>query len=416
MANENFRSQLKATSMKSLQKQIDAENSMVGTGSSTEYLNLEDGKTIKIRIFPGHPGMENFYTAKKCYWLPFVSNDGEPRRGQVLDSVLHGGTKYDIVSEYVKFAKKAVGNDTVKLDALVGVGMNSNSLNPQYSWVCYAAKISGEDTLRAKQWEFKKMVRDALNKMAMSEDDDEPIEVDPFTDPDEGLPIMVTYNKQPNKKKGENYYDVAFPKKAAARVLTDEEIEHFLSLKPLKEMYTNCYQMRDFEKALEGLQCFDESNEIGLFEDESWLERVEEIKAQYEGNDEDEQPKKKVVKKVSKYEDDEDEEQPKKKVVVKEAAKAVKPADDEEEEEDEEDDVKAADEFDKMDRSALKAYISDKELEISIKKSMTDDDIRIAIRNASATTASSDEEEDEEDDDEGGSVMNIDDLRKKMFK
>ena len=62
----DFRSQLKATSMKSLKKRIDSDDAMVGS-NSTEFLNLEDGKTLKIRIFPAHPGQEDFYVPRKCY-------------------------------------------------------------------------------------------------------------------------------------------------------------------------------------------------------------------------------------------------------------------------------------------------------------------------------------------------------------
>ena len=412
MAKENsLRSQLKATSIKRLQKQIDADNEMVGTGSSTEYLNLEDGKTIKIRIFPGHPGQEDFYVAKKCYWLSFRTDDGEERRGTVLDSKVHGGTKYDIVEEYVKYAKKFIGNDADKLEALVGNGPKSNSLNPQYTWLCYADRVNGDDQLRAKLWEFKKMVRDAMNKLAFSEDEDEVIEVDPFTDPDEGLPINVTYRKNPNKKKGENYYEVAFPKKVSARPLTDEEIEYFMSLKPLSEVIGK-YGMRDFERALEGLQNFDEDNEIGLFEDDAWLEHLEEIKAQYDADDEeDEAPKKKTAVK---------------KTTVKKTAPAPEEddedADEAEGEDDEEDDAEEqendGDEFDDMDRSELKKYISKNGLNVSVKKSMSDDDLREAIRAASKAT---DDDEEEEDDDEvedneepAPARVSLGDIRKKL--
>ena len=412
MAKENsLRSQLKATSIKRLQKQIDADNEMVGTGSSTEYLNLEDGKTIKIRIFPGHPGQEDFYIAKKCYWLGFRTDDGEERRGTVLDSKVHGGTKYDVVEEYVKYAKKFIGNDADKLEALVGTGPKSNSLNPQYSWLCYADRINGDDQLRAKLWEFKKMVRDAMNKLAFSEDEDEVIEVDPFTDPDEGLPINVTYRKNPNKKKGENYYEVAFPKKVSARPLTDEEIEYFMSLKPLSEVIGK-YGMRDFERALEGLQNFDEDNEIGLFEDDAWLEHLEEIKAQYDADDEeDEAPKKKTAVK---------------KTTVKKTAPAPEEddedADEAEGEDDEEDDAEEqendGDEFDDMDRSELKKYISKNGLNVSVKKSMSDDDLREAIRAVSKAT---DDDEEEEDDDEvedneepAPARVSLGDIRKKL--
>ena len=413
MAKENsLRSQLKATSIKRLQKQIDADNEMVGTGSSTEYLNLEDGKTIKIRIFPGHPGQEDFYVAKKCYWLSFRTDDGEERRGTVLDSKVHGGTKYDIVEEYVKYAKKFIGNDADKLEALVGNGPKSNSLNPQYTWLCYADRVNGDDQLRAKLWEFKKMVRDAMNKLAFSEDEDEVIEVDPFTDPDEGLPINVTYRKNPNKKKGENYYEVAFPKKVSARPLTDEEIEYFMSLKPLSEVVSK-YGMRDFERALEGLQNFDEDNEIGLFEDNAWLEHLEEIKAQYDADeDEDDTPKKKTAAK---------------KTTVKKASLALEEddedADEEEGDDEEEDDAEEqendGDEFDDMDRSELKKYISKNGLDVSVKKSMSDDDLREAIR--AAAKATDDDEEEDEDDDEvedneepAPARVSLGDIRKKL--
>lgn len=407
----NLRSQLKATSIKKLQKQVDADNEMVGTGSSTEYLNLEDGKTIKIRIFPAHPGQEEFYVAKKCYWLTFNTDDGDTRRGTVLDSKVHGGTKWDIVEEYVKWAKKHIGNDAEKLEALVGNGPKSNSLNPQYSWLCYADRVNGDNQLRAKLWEFKKMVRDAMNKLAFSEDEDEVIEVDPFTDPDEGLPINVTYRKNPNKKKGENYYEVAFPKKVSARPLTDEEIEYFMTLKPLSEVIYK-YGMRDFERALEGLQNFDEDNEIGLFDDDDWLEHLEEIKAQYDADEEEEKPKKSAKKVVNK-----DESAPKKAVVEDE--------DDEEEEDDdtseEEDDAEdtEGDEFDDMDRSELKKYISKNGLEISVKKSVSDDDLREAIRAASKDEDAAEADDEKEDDDtdneeEAPAKVSLNDIRKRL--
>ena len=93
---------------------------------------------------------------------------------------------------------------------------------------------------------------------------------------------------------------VSLPKKVSARPLTDEEIEYFMTLKPLNEILSK-YGMKDFERALEGLQNFDEENEIGLFDDEDWIEHLEEIKAQYDSDDseEDSAPKKKTaVKKM----------------------------------------------------------------------------------------------------------------------
>lgn len=436
----DLRSQLKATPIKKLKKRVDEDNEIIGA-QSNEYLNLEDGKTLKIRIFPAHPGVEDFYIPKKCYWLTVAGNDGEPRRTTVLDSKVHGGTKWDLVEEYVKWAKKKWAKDSDKLDALTGTGQNQNSLNPSYTWLCYADRMTGDEQLRAKLWEFKKMVRDALNKLAFSEDEDEPIEVDPFTDVDEGLPVMVKYMKNPNKKKGENYYEVSFPKKVSARPLTDEEIEYFMTLKPLTEVIQK-YGMRDFERALEGLQNFDEEHEMELFDDDDWLEHVEEIKAQYDGDDsedEDDKPaKKKTSKKVTKKvveeeEEDEDdsddeeeeEEKPKKKSApAKKTSKKVEEEEDDEEEEDEdeteEDDEEESDDaeddgLDDMDRTELKKYIKDNDLEVSVKKSMSDDDLREAIREAVGGDDSEEEDEDDEEEEEKPKAkVSLKDIKKKL--
>lgn len=70
----------------------------------------------------------------------------------------------------------------------------------------------------------------------------------------------------------------------------------------------------------------------------------------------------------------------------------AKDDDDEEEEETEE-----GDEFDEMDRTELKAYIKKNELEITVKKSMTDDDIRELIREAVNDEEEETEEEAEEE-------------------
>ena len=438
----NFREKFKATKIKDLKKAVDKDDAMVGV-SNNDYLNLEDGKTLKIRIFPAHPGHEQFYVPKKCYWLSFPAEDGgDNKRGTVLDSIVHGGTKMDLVQEYVKYAKKKYGDDDDKMETLTGTGMNSNALNPQYSWLCYASIVTPDEELHPKVWEFKKMVRDALNKLAFDEDNDEPIEVDPFTDPDDGLVLAVKYLKKPNKKKGENYYEVDFAKtgkkkEAYSRAITDEELEAFSRLKPLNEVVPR-YTKKEFDRALEGLQCWDEEFDFNLFDDDEWLEIVEAVKEQYncssDDDDEDEKPKKKTVKKTSKKveeeedADDEEEKKPDKKSAKKKVEEEPEDSEDEDSEEEETDDEEDSeeeetdsDEFDDMDRKELKHYIKENELEITVKKSMSDDDIRDLIREAVADSDDEDDSEEEEtdedsDDDEEQpkSKVSLDDIRKKL--
>ena len=71
-----------------------------------------------------------------------------------------------------------------------------------------------------------------------------------------------------------------------------------------------------------------------------------------------------------------------------------------------------------MDRSELKKYAKEQGLEISIKKSMSDDDLREAIREAMDDSDGGDEDEAEEEDDEEEekpkSKLTMKDIRSKL--
>ena len=403
MAND-LRSRLKATPIKKLKARIDEDNSMLNNGNA-EFLSLEDGKLMKIRIFPAHPDHDNFYIPRKCYWLSFTTDTGDERRGTVLDSIFHGKTAMDIVQEYVAYVKTH-GSE----EAISAVTAQRDGLLPSLSWLCYAAEVK-EDGMEPKLWEFKKSVRDAMNRLAITEEEDEPIETDPFTDPDEGLPLFVKYIKNPNKKKGENYYDVSLGKKPKACPLTDESIEKFMKLKPVEEV-AGTYTLEMFERALEGLQNFDEQHGIDIFGDDEWLEIVEKVRAQY--GEADDEPKKKVTKKASKSKKVEDEEDDVPAVRTKKNRPGVRIPEPEEEPElddepaepepEPEEPAGSDDGLDEMDRAELKAFIRENDLGDTVKvyKSTTDDQIREAIRAALGLNGSEEEPEPEpeEPDDE----------------
>jgi len=82
-----------------------------------------------------------------------------------------------------------------------------------------------------------------------------------------------------------------------------------------------------------------------------------------------------------------------------------------EEDEDEEEEV----DLDDLDRSELKKFIKDNELEISIKKSMSDDDIREAIAEASGS-GEEDEDEDEEESSDDYDEWNVQELKDELKK
>ena len=112
-------------------------------------------------------------------------------------------------------------------------------------------------------------------------------------------------------------------------------------------------------------------------ETESEEQEAEELANEAEEEETEEKPKAKGKKAPAKDDDDEEEE--------------------EETEEPEEEETEEGDEFDEMDRTELKAYIKKNGLEITVKKSMTDDDIRELIREAVNDEEEETEEEAEEE-------------------
>lgn len=141
-------------------------------------------------------------------------------------------------------------------------------------------------------------------------------------------------------------------------------------------------------------ESFVEDDNSGDDEEQTEEEENDELAEEVE-EEEDEKPKKSAKKASKKVEEPEEEE------------------DDEEETEEEEEDEDEGDEFAEMDRTALKAYIKDNELDITVKKSMTDDDIREAIREAMGGD-DSEEEDDEEEEEAPKSKVSLKDIKKKL--
>lgn len=347
----------KSMRVKDLKKQVDNEDNIVGSAGISDFLKIkEDGKTVKIRLFPAHDGKE-FIVLRKQHWISIEGEGDKPSRRTVLNAFVHGGKKEDIIDAYIKYATANL-KDKEKIAKLTSY---EGGLTGQNEWIGYAVKITADGTEFGKV-EFKKTVRDAINAATFVEDEDEPIEIDPWTDIDEGLPLLIKYLSKPNKKKGENYYSVTAGKKAIP--MTDEDITKFDKAKPLTDLYSNVYTSSMFELALEGLKYFDVENEIELFEDEDWLEIVKQIKSQFDD---------KSVKKSSKkqIEEDEEEDEP----VVKK--KVVKKVDEEDEEEEEEEEKPKK----KLDKNIIEEDEDDDDEEEEPKKKLSMEDIRKRLKN-----------------------------------
>ena len=293
--------------------------------SYTNYIRLEEGNNL-IRIYPSHPeedgGDGNFAVPKVTVFLPMMkperdSNGNEIyERGQlkmkessqsVFNSRIHGNTPKDLVEEYVRYAlekfqdqlqycqdpaQKGLIED--KIDKVRGnYKKKMSGLNYKQGWVMYVDRIVGE-TRTFGTLEIGVTIKKSLNQIAASLDTaNGAIVTDPFTDINIGKAVNITYNKKalnPN-----DYYvtmlDTAsiptkMPNGTTALIqrtfpLTDEQLEEFEKVTPLAKRFKNCFTRRDFNLQLEGLQYFDQKNNIGLFEDNGFINIVEEIDMYY---------------------------------------------------------------------------------------------------------------------------------------
>ena len=369
----SLRDKFKPIPTKKLKAEVEKENSQIFTGYDDDKITLEDGKFVKIRIMPALPGEENYYITTKYHWLTIMKEGKEARR-KVPNAIVHGLQKCDIIDSYVEFATRFLkaGSDddaTAKIKALTAY---EGGIDGSFGWTCWVKKVGDDDI---KLWDFKKQVRDQLNELAMSEDDDAPVEVDPFTDPDTGKLVKVKYNSKPDKKKGQLHYKVEL---GDVSELSDDELEVLMKKKPLSEKFRGNYTMEDFELSLEALELYDSEHDINMFEDEEWIAKVAQIKSDLEGSLSGVSKKSKETKTTTASSTSAKKATPPVKKV--EVVEEVDEVSDEVEEVAEE--VAEGDELDGMDREELKRYIGKNGYasDVIVRKSMSDDDIREAIR------------------------------------
>ena len=399
-----LRDKFKPVKTDQLKKNITNEAKFTGDSSRSGYLQIEEGPN-KFRLFPPHPGHESFSQLTVKHWVG-VEKDGQMRRAPVPNSRIHGGLKHDIFEEYIRRSKAWMEENDVEDSAEKVKVMTAwkGGITGSTNWLMYALKIDGEERTFGLL-EVGKAVRDGINAIATSEDEDDPIEVDPFTHPDTGLPFTVTYKSKAQNPKDK--YLVSLGRKPVALPLTDEELEDFETKKPLSEIMS--FSDNDLETAIEGLKKFDEENEIGFCATDEFEALVEEIKAEMSGG-------KKSVKKTAGGSSKPAPTKKEKKEEPKKPLKKSKPQEDEEEAEEEEEEVEeeadeeeeelSGDHLTALTRDALKKYIAKKSLEVKVKTSMSDEDIREAIR-AVESPAEEEEAEEEEDDDSEADLASI---------
>lgn len=360
------RSKFKATNVATMKQQEKEVSKLIRKGDSerTDHLSLDEG-TNKVRIFPSHPDSKSFIYPYGRWWLPkevTYEKEGETiteiKKRPIYSAKIHGGAQKDVVEEYVEFAIKVFSDEITdeselkeKIEKLTH-WKTGLKLKPE--WVMYINKyVNGQ-----KQFgliTISNGIKNKLNELAIVEDSDAPVATDPFTDPDEGKAIIITYS--PKEKQAKDVYKAALEWRGDYS-LTDAELETFSKLESLEKLFTNVYRRKDFDLAVAGIKMFDEENDFGIFEHDEFIEIVEELQKEW--------PEEST--------DDEEE--------------------DSEESTETEDD---RDEFDSMDREQLKKYIAKNTIPLIVKKAMSDDEIRLSIREFLAESVEDEEVEEQEE-------------------
>lgn len=347
------RSKFKATSVATMQQQEKAVSKMVRQNDSerTEYLHLDEG-TNKVRIFPAHPDSKSFIYPYGRWWLPkevSYEKNGETiteiKKRPIYNARVHGGAQKDIVEEYVKFTTKIL-SDEIADEASLKEEIEKlthwkTGLKLKPEWVVYCQKIvNGQKQFGLMT--FSNGVKNKLNELAITDDDSEsPISTDPFTDVDEGKAVLITY--KPKEKQAKDVYKATLEWKGNY-ALTDEELSMFEKLDSLEKLFTGVYTRKDFDLAVAGLKMFDADNRFNTFDHDEWIDTIEEMQKLWPEVDSNE-PAEKETKQSSKVQEKSN-----------------------------------GDDFDEMDRDSLKRYIKKNDLDVIVKSSMSDDDIRGLIR------------------------------------
>jgi len=361
-----------------------------------DYHTIEMGANV-FRILPPHNENEPSFQPKAIYWLWALvdekDKDGKPTgkkirpkkadgtdaRSPIFDSRIHGGTEKDIVDEFIKFARKLAWENyqdkeqrTKVLYPIIGYRSKDQKWHPgiliSQSYVCYATK----DEIVPKnigRLELFKADKEKLEELNIAEDSDEPITTDIFSDPDDGRQFVITLKtgddgktvrvvsvvKEPSTKglKGKER-DAVLDEFYEGQIVSDEVLEQLDKMQPLSEMFKGAYKRSDFEKALEALEYLDNTKlKFDIFSNDEWLDIVEEIDSYYPEED-------------KKGNDDEDDE---------------------------------GVDIDDMTRSELKEYIIENKLDIRVKQSWSEDQIRSAIRDKMGEIVEEEDYDDEEEED-----------------
>lgn len=301
------RSKYKATPMSAVQQQ-DAEHDLKRPSGRKDKnrLSIELGDN-KFRLFPVHPdGGGKTYSESRCIsFLPLetkkrdkdgkvIEGEVEIKRRPVFNSKVHGDLSEDLCEVYLEVAKNIAipefTEDAKEQETIWKKVTGMEGVKPKDSWVVYAAPVSGsgdEATFgEVGLLEFGKTVKDQIRDKALEFIAGDITSPDPYTDPDDGICIVINKSGKGLDTKYTVELDTVktgkFKVELVPTMIPDEVMEVWSQMEPLYKMNVGVFKKSDLELQIEGLTRFDESlaskgYPIRVIERPEFLEAVERL-------------------------------------------------------------------------------------------------------------------------------------------
>lgn len=304
----------KQSALKDVQKSAKENSKSFSNSSRAEFHNVDDGRNV-FRILPPHNENDPSYLPKRVAMLECeVSEwkDGaetgkkEIRNKNIFIATQHGGLPKDPIELYIEYVRNRA-NDEIDnkedrqkfLSPITGwkdkKGVWNWGIAPKTSFVCYALKDGKIGRLELYESWVKEM-----DKLAITEGADEVIGVDPFSDPNEGFPLIITKGKDDKNK---TTYSITKDEPSRAKresweeffervMVTDEQLAELEKQEPLPTLYgKDVYSTTDWDLSIDGLRRFDEKNKYGIFDNDEFLAELQELETKVPAPKEDDQKK-----------------------------------------------------------------------------------------------------------------------------
>lgn len=269
-------------------------------GRASFYTVNKEGR-YELRVLPSVKG-EKPYISRKVVKLPIecpiYDKDGkdtgkkEVRQKDVFTSDVHSdkmGGK-DAVMIYIDFVY-ALANDIQDSDEkkkflapITGYFNRQKQwvwgVSPNLNYVCY---VYVEDEIHRfdvrPQW-WKKM-----KSISLERSNDNVINIDIFSDCDEGYPLII--NTTLNEK-GKSQFDISCGLPDASKReswddfflrtrVPDNILQELEELPSLEDQYKDVFSRKDWDMQIEGLERFDKQNGFEIFQNDEFLNALEEL-------------------------------------------------------------------------------------------------------------------------------------------